>query len=85
MDPREWRRNKGTEQIKALPPEQWSVEEFTPYHFRINGVLDVFPTNRRYHDLVTNRRGWYKAVPELLQQCGVKPIHRGTNGPQNLR
>lgn len=38
----------------------YKVEKKTEYQFRINGVLDVYPTNARFHDLATGKRGSFE-------------------------
>lgn len=30
------------------------------YQFRINGIIDIYPTNKKYHNLQSKRRGVYK-------------------------
>lgn len=35
------------------------VRKLTEYHYRINNRLDLFPTNCRYHDIKTGKRGFY--------------------------
>lgn len=44
----------------------YEVQEFTPYHFRIEGVLDIYPTNKKYHDLRTGKRGYYNDLNEFV-------------------
>jgi len=38
------------------------VQKLTECQWRVNGVLDVYPTNRRYHDIKKNVRGGYDDV-----------------------
>lgn len=74
---REWRRiqsNKraavrdhGTEELQKLKEEGYLVIELTPYHFRINGELDIYPTNRKYHYLPDNKRG--KIRRDISSEC----------------
>lgn len=54
-----------TEEILALKRAGFSVRELTPYQFRINGRLDLFPIHRRWHDVKTNTRGSYKAAKDI--------------------
>jgi hypothetical protein len=56
---KEIRRNKETPKILALTAHGFTVEQLTPFHFRVNRVLDLFPTNRKYHYLPTQERGRY--------------------------
>jgi len=50
----------------------FTIEEFAPWHYRITrmnhpAVLDIFPTNFKYHRVDTDKRGWYKDVLSLLR------------------
>lgn len=58
----------GTDDILGLRKRGWQVREITPFQFRINDVLDLYPTNRRWHHLKTNRRGGYgrETIDNLL-------------------
>lgn len=47
------------ESIERNLSVRWNVKVFTPYHLRVEGVLDIYPTNRRYHYLPTGKRGTY--------------------------
>lgn len=60
------RRAVGTVEIYQLGPA-YRVERKSPYHFRINGVLDVWPTNRRFHCLRTQERGGYQSLDLLVR------------------
>ena len=33
------------------------VKQMSLYQFRVDDVLDVYPSNKRWHDIVNNRRG----------------------------
>lgn len=35
----------------------YTVERKTEYQFRINGVLDIYPTNAKFHNIKTGKRG----------------------------
>ncbi|HNX02159.1 MAG TPA: hypothetical protein PLE33_05945 [Candidatus Cloacimonas sp.] len=50
-------RDSRTEQIIALSKYGYDVKELTPYQFRINGILDIYPTRNKYHFLPMNKRG----------------------------
>ena len=58
-DRREVRRAGATGDILALSEHGYRVRKLTEHQFRVNGRLDLFPTNRRWHDLKTNTRGGY--------------------------
>lgn len=33
------------------------IKQMSPYQFRVDDVLDVYPSNKRWHDIKNNRRG----------------------------
>lgn len=45
----------------------YKIEIKTPYHFRINDALDIYPQNRRYHDLIGGLRGDYDDIFKLVK------------------
>jgi len=49
------------QEIASLSENGYTVIKLTDYQFRINGILDLYPTHRRWHDLKTNKRGEYPA------------------------
>lgn len=47
------------------------VTELTPYQFRffaegIGDFMDLYPTNQRFHNLITGERGYYKTAQGFL-------------------
>lgn len=57
----------------------YDVKMFTEYQFRINGRLDVYPVNRRWHDIKENQRGDYEDIFDFCKklfrnQEGTTPI-----------
>jgi len=61
-----------------------SVQELTPYQFRVAGWLDLYPTNQRYHNLRTNRRGWYEDLAALWRKLQEEQSHDGA-GASDVR
>lgn len=54
---------KNTDEILALRDIGYKVEQKTDFHFRINGILDLFPIHKRWHNIKTNKRGnWSKPL-----------------------
>lgn len=45
------RRKVMGETFSKLIAEGYEVKRITDYHYRINGLLDIFPTHGKYHDL----------------------------------
>lgn len=54
---REWRRGRRSQFVPELEAEGLEVKQLTPYQFRVNGQLDIYPTNAKWHDLKTGQRG----------------------------
>ena len=44
-------------EIMELNEMGFEVDQKSPYHFRINKRLDLFPTHNRWHDIERNKRG----------------------------
>ena len=49
----------GARDILALAKAGYDVVCITPYQYRINGRLDLYPTHRKFHDIKMNKRGRY--------------------------
>ena len=52
--------------MKAKLEEKYQVKYLTNYQWRINGIVDIFPQSRRFHDIRKNVRGSYKDMFEFL-------------------
>lgn len=49
-------------EIKEAITEGFRIVQFSPYHYRIEGQLDVWPSRKghqRFHDIKTGKRGTY--------------------------
>lgn len=68
------RRERGTSEIAGLTQAGYAVRTLTEFQFRVNEAVDLFPTNRRYHDLRSNKRGTYRneTAEELLGRLRVR-------------
>lgn len=64
-----------TEEILALKRQGYDVEQKTDYHFRINGILDVWPIHNRWHDLRTQERGGAKQLAVWVKER-IRPTER---------
>jgi len=63
---RSWWRGNRTDDIKDLCKDmEWEFKQLTPYQYRIERVVDVYPTNGRVHVLKTNRRMGYHTAGDL--------------------
>lgn len=54
-----------TKEILELGRAGFVVVELTPYCFRIDGRLDLYPIHRRWHDIKANRRGTYRVAKDV--------------------
>jgi hypothetical protein len=54
---RKLRREPRIQKLMELRDEGFSIEQISTYQFRVNDRLDYFPTNDKYHDLTTGKRG----------------------------
>jgi len=55
-------------QILGLRRIGYEVVQLTPYQYRINGELDVYPVHNRFCKLCYRRWGNYKDVEELVKR-----------------
>ena len=67
-----------TEEILAVGRMGYRIRELTPYQFRVNERLDLFPTRRRWHDIKTQARGGYRNAAEFCRSVlGPPPKMKG--------
>lgn len=88
---REHRKAREAERYKRNIPYLKSVTgyvltEITPYQFRffaegIGDFMDLYPTNQRYHNLITGERGRYKTAQGFLDLT-AKALKEKQDGPQ---
>lgn len=45
--------------VDRLRPYDVTIQKITEWQYRINGTLDLYPVNRRYHNIKTGKRGDY--------------------------
>jgi hypothetical protein len=63
---KEWWRGNRTADIKELcATMDWEFKQMTPYQYRIERVVDVYPTNGRVHVIKRNWRGNYHTAGDL--------------------
>lgn len=67
-----------TKQLEDLGCE---VRSLTPYQFRINGYFDLYPSNKRWHNIKNNHRGSFEHIPARLL---VQLLNLKFNGSQKL-
>ena len=54
---RNTRRFQFRQVIREFEAMGFEVKEVSQYQYRFNDCIDIFPSNRRYHDLKTHKRG----------------------------
>ena len=59
---------KRTDDIEVLRAEGFRVRRITPYQFRIDEALDLYPIHRRWHDLKANKRGTYQTPMQIAMR-----------------
>ena len=69
---KEERRIPRIRQILGLRSEGYKVDQLTPYQFRVNDEVDLYPTNNRYCLLRYQRWGRYRDAVELIKKI-IKP------------
>lgn len=57
-----------TAKIMELEAEGFRIEALSPYQFRINGVVDLYPLSGRFHILKENRRGTAECLKRWVQE-----------------
>jgi len=45
------------EALKLLQGTEKTITKLSDYQYRFNNCLDIYPTNKKYHDLIKNKRG----------------------------
>mgnify|MGYP001589352559 CR=1 FL=1 len=54
--------------MKKRLEAKYTVEYLTLYQWRVNGQVDLYITNKRFHVLKTNRRGDYRDMHSFLER-----------------
>lgn len=60
------RKEKEKSNILETLKAKYEVREFSPYQWRINGIIDIYPTNKNYHLIKENKRGSYNNLIPFL-------------------
>jgi hypothetical protein len=55
------------EKLEVLIAYDYEVQRLTQYQYRINGVIDIYPVNKRWHDLRNQERGSYGELIQFVQ------------------
>lgn len=72
-------RARRTTFLGELVDEGFKIHRFSDYQFRINGRIDIYPTNGKWHDVVTNKRGSFRGqnVAKFIREYFQK-VQSGT-------
>jgi hypothetical protein len=70
------------EEIEQLKSLGYQIKKFTDYHYRINDILDVWPSKRKFHSIPTDERGNYDTLLSLVNAFFDKDDREDTT---NLR
>jgi len=62
------RREADTVEIEKMKAAGMDVRQITEYQFRFWDFLDVYPTNRRWHNIKTGKRGGYGDICNLIEK-----------------
>src|SRR5205807_4294702 len=55
------------EKLEILVALDYHVKPLTEYQYRINGVIDIYPVNKKWHDLRNSERGEYQELVSLVK------------------
>lgn len=58
-DKRKERKLHRTATVIEVVSQVYAVHQFTPSHYRVEGQVDLYPKNRRYHILASGERGQF--------------------------
>lgn len=66
-DDRHDRRCKGWDELRNLNMAGYAIKDLNRgFQFRVNDRLDVYPTNKKWHDTYTGKRGTYETVYDFV-------------------
>jgi hypothetical protein len=55
------------EKLEILTAYDYQVEPLSDYQFRINGTIDIYPVNKRWHNIRSGKRGTYNELVSFIQ------------------
>lgn len=58
---------KYIEQVAGFERKEMTPYQHRFYHDSVGAFIDLYPTNSRYHNLVTGERGRYKTAQRFLE------------------
>lgn len=58
--------NDGKTALEILVALDFSVDQKSEYHYRINHRLDVWPSSKKFYDIKNHRKGTYDDLRTLV-------------------
>jgi hypothetical protein len=53
------------EELETLVAFDFDVKQFSPYHYRIEDRLDIWPSSKKWFDRITHAKGTYQSLLDL--------------------
>ena len=60
-------RSNARRSLGRLAKQGYEVRMITEFQYRINGALDVYPTNNKWHNIKTGERGTYSQLTRFVK------------------
>lgn len=60
--------HQGQSALEILVALDFQVHQFSEYHFRIGGRLDVWPSSRKFYDIKSHQKGVYDNLERFVQK-----------------
>jgi hypothetical protein len=55
------------EKLDILAAQDHTIEALSAYQYRIDRRIDIYPVNRKWHDIRTGKRGTYKDIVSFIK------------------
>lgn len=55
-----------TDTLLTLRNDGFIIHAFTLYHYRVNDVIDIYPTSKKYYDRVSKKWGRYRDIIDFV-------------------
>jgi hypothetical protein len=66
----------GKEELEELVALDFEVVQFAPFHFRINGSLDVWPSTKKWYAGLSGRKGTYDSLIPFVYEFFTSKVGR---------
>lgn len=68
-----------------LASKGFQVSQLSPHRYRVEGRIDFYPADKRYHDIIANERGNYSYPEFILTERRVRPTRAEGPGSHSVR